>query len=94
MTHNLTAVLTIAYRDVLKFTRDRMRMVTSLIFPVVFISVLGGSLQANLSGQVGYSKETENAGHGLAADGKGWDESQGPHCPARYDGLEAGSLFG
>lgn len=51
----ISAVATIAYRDVAKFLRDRMRMVASLIFPLVFIGVLGGSLQSNLSAEVGYS---------------------------------------
>jgi len=48
------AVLTIAYRDVAKFTRDRTRLVASLIFPVIFVAVLGGSLQANIGDRAGY----------------------------------------
>lgn len=53
--HEMNAILAIAYRDIMKFVRDRMRMVTSLIFPVVFVGVLGGSLQENLSSDAGYS---------------------------------------
>jgi ABC-2 type transport system permease protein len=51
--HNLTAVLTIAYRDFLKFLRDRPRIVSSMAFPLVFVAVLGGSLQSNLGSQAG-----------------------------------------
>ncbi len=50
-----SAILTIAYRDFMKFVRDRTRVMGSLIFPAVFIGVLGGSLQAGLSGSIGYS---------------------------------------
>ncbi len=46
MTHELNAVMAIAYRDLLKFMRDRGRIIGSVIFPVVFIGALGGSLQA------------------------------------------------
>jgi len=37
------AIVAIAYRDVLKFTRDRVRIVSTLIFPAVFIIILGNS---------------------------------------------------
>lgn len=50
----LNAILTIAYRDMIKFLRDRSRIVATFIFPFVFIGVLGKSLQANLSGQAGF----------------------------------------
>ncbi len=48
-------ILTIAYRDLLKFLRDRQRIVFSLIFPFIFIAALGGSLNANLEKDVGYN---------------------------------------
>jgi ABC-2 type transport system permease protein len=51
----LSAILAIAYRDLLKFLRDVPRIVSSLIFPVLFIGVLGGSLQANLGVGAGYN---------------------------------------
>ena len=50
----IDAVLTIAYRDVLKFLRDPVRIVASFAFPVVFVAVLGGSLQGNLGEAAGY----------------------------------------
>ena len=48
------AILTIAYRDVARFVRDRTRLVASLIFPVIFVAILGGSLQANIGLSAGY----------------------------------------
>jgi len=51
----LNAVITIAFRDVTKLFRDRVRFISSLIFPIIFIGVLGGSLQASLGEQIGYS---------------------------------------
>ncbi len=49
------AILTIAFRDYSKFLRDRTRILATFIFPFLFIGVLGGSLQANLGGDVGYN---------------------------------------
>ncbi len=53
--HNLNAILTIAFRDVTKLFRDRPRILASLIFPVIFIGVLGTSLQSNLGSHIGYN---------------------------------------
>ena len=50
----LNAILTIAYRDMAKFLRDRTRLIASLIFPIVFVAILGGSLQANIGLSAGY----------------------------------------
>lgn len=51
----LNAIVVLAYRDLLKFLRDRIRIVSTLIFPVIFIVALGGSLQANLGENAGYN---------------------------------------
>jgi ABC-2 type transport system permease protein len=53
--NEINAVLTIAYRDVMKFLRDKPRIVATFIFPFIFIGVLGGSLQANLGEEAGYN---------------------------------------
>lgn len=45
---NAGAILMIANRDFLKLLRDRARLVGEIVFPVIFIGALGGSLQANL----------------------------------------------
>ena len=49
------ALLTIAYRDFKKFTRDRTRVIGSLVFPAVFIGILGGSLEASIGAAIGYN---------------------------------------
>jgi ABC-2 type transport system permease protein len=41
LSHELSAVATVAYRDVVKLLRDRPRLFASLVFPVVIVGVLG-----------------------------------------------------
>ena len=48
--HDLSAVLAIAHRDVVKLLRDRTRMISDFVFPLIFIGVLGSSLQAGFGG--------------------------------------------
>lgn len=55
MKKEINAVLTIAFRDITKLFRDKTRIVGSLIFPIIFIGVLGTSLQANIGGNLGYN---------------------------------------
>lgn len=43
----VNAMLAIAQRDFMKLLRDPARLVSSLIFPLIFIAVLGGSLQSS-----------------------------------------------
>lgn len=50
----INAILTIAFRDLIKFLRDRSRLVATLIFPLVFVGVLGSSLESNLGDTVPY----------------------------------------
>jgi ABC-2 type transport system permease protein len=51
----LNAILTIAFRDLIKLLRDRTRILMGLIFPGIFIGVLGTSLQQNLGANLGYN---------------------------------------
>jgi ABC-2 type transport system permease protein len=51
----INAILAISYRDLMKLLRDPVRLVSALIFPLVFIGILGGSLQSNLGADVGYN---------------------------------------
>ncbi len=51
----LNAIAAISFRDLLKLLRDPTRMVTTFIFPLIFIGVLGGSLQANFGTSAGYN---------------------------------------
>jgi ABC-2 type transport system permease protein len=52
---DLNAILTIAYRDLLKFLRDRPRIIASFVFPFVFIAILGSSFQASMGSMMGYN---------------------------------------
>lgn len=51
----LNAIITLAYRDLIRFLNDKPRLLISFIFPLLFIGVLGGSLQRNLGENVGYN---------------------------------------
>lgn len=51
----LNAILTIAYRDVMKFFRDRARIVGTFIFPFIFIGILGNSFQSTAGQQLGFN---------------------------------------
>lgn len=56
--HNLNAVFTIAFRDIIKLLRDRTRILASFIFPVIFIGLLGTSMQQNVGGSLNYNYMT------------------------------------
>lgn len=49
------AILTIAYRDVLKFSRDPARLVATLVLPLLFVGLFGEGLQATLGPNLGYN---------------------------------------
>jgi ABC-2 type transport system permease protein len=51
----LSAILTIASRDLLKLLRDRTRLVFTLVFPFIFIVLMGGTLQGNLGRAAGFN---------------------------------------
>jgi ABC-2 type transport system permease protein len=51
----LNAIAAIAFRDVIKLFRDRLRIIATFIFPFVFIGILGTGLQSNLGSNVGYN---------------------------------------
>lgn len=55
MMKEVNAISIIALRDLLKFLRDKPRIIISFIFPLLFIGILGGSLQANLGESAGYN---------------------------------------
>jgi ABC-2 type transport system permease protein len=52
---NTNAIFTIAYRDIAKLLKDRTRIMASFIFPIIFIGILGTSLQQNLADGLGYN---------------------------------------
>ena len=51
---DFNAIIAIAYRDLVKFLRDPIRIISTLIFPFIFIGILGGSFQASLGEGLGY----------------------------------------
>ena len=51
----LNAIVMLAYRDLIRFLNDRPRLLITFIFPILFIGVLGGSLQKNLGSNVGFN---------------------------------------
>ena len=51
----LNAILTVASRDVTKLLRDRSRLVFTLVFPFIFIGLMGGTLQSNLGRAAGFN---------------------------------------
>lgn len=48
------AILTIAFRDLTKLLRDKPRILAGLVFPVIFIGILGGSLSSNIGKSLGF----------------------------------------
>ncbi len=50
MMNNLRGVYTIWYRDILRFWHDRMRMIGSIVFPLLFLFIFG----SGLSGSMGF----------------------------------------
>ena len=70
----LSAVLTLAHRDLIKLLRDRTRIVADFSFPLIFIGILGPTLQA---------------GFGDAATGKMdfWVTSATPERPPHKPGI-------
>jgi ABC-2 type transport system permease protein len=46
--NNLQGIYTIWYRDLLRFRRDKMRMVISLAFPLLFLVVFGSGLSGSM----------------------------------------------
>src|SRR2546423_7843881 len=51
--NELTAVLTVASRDVVKLLRNRSRLAFTVIFPFASVAVMGGMLQGNLGPAAG-----------------------------------------
>ena len=51
----INAVLAIAARDVSKLFRDRPRLIFSVIFPMLMVGLLGGTLQSNLGRAAGFN---------------------------------------
>jgi ABC-2 type transport system permease protein len=51
--HDLRAVRVVWQREMIRFSRDRLRVITSLIQPVLFLFVLGSGLSSLTTGTIG-----------------------------------------
>lgn len=51
----MNAILAISYRDLMKFLRDRARLISSFVFPLLFVGIFGETMQANMGPDVGYN---------------------------------------
>lgn len=54
MRRQLNAIVAIAARDITKLFRDRIRLIFSFVFPLIFIGILGTSLQASVGKSLGF----------------------------------------
>src|SRR3982074_3965035 len=53
--NGMTSVMAIASRDILKFMRDRQRLIGAFIFPFLIMFLMGGTLQLNLGQAAGFN---------------------------------------
>lgn len=53
--NQLNAILAIAYRDFRKFAKDRGRIMATFLFPIIFIGILGTSLQTSFGQFSGFN---------------------------------------
>lgn len=53
--NEVNAIVALAYRDLMRFLRDSVRIVSTLSFPLIFIVILGGSFEAGFGDEMGYS---------------------------------------
>lgn len=52
---DFNATIAIAAREVMNFTRTPVQIIFVLFFPVIFLGILGGNLEQNLGGSVGFN---------------------------------------
>src|SRR6187200_2035017 len=55
MAREMNATFAIAWREVLRAFKSPLSLAFTVIFPILFIGVLGGSISANLSGALPYA---------------------------------------
>ena len=55
MAREMNAMFAIAWREVLRAFKSPLSLAFTVIFPILFIGVLGGSISANLSGALPYA---------------------------------------
>ncbi len=55
LSKSVNAIAIIAYRDILKFFKDKARIIATFIFPIIFIGIMGNSFQASFGSKVGFN---------------------------------------
>jgi ABC-2 type transport system permease protein len=55
MARDLNAVFAIAWREILRAVKSPLSIAFTVIFPILFIGILGGSISQNLSGALPYA---------------------------------------
>ncbi len=53
--NEINAIISIAFRDGIKYVKNPSRLLFSAVFPIIFIGALGGSLDSNLSDPAGFN---------------------------------------
>jgi ABC-2 type transport system permease protein len=55
MARDMNAVFAIAWREILRAVKSPLSIAFTVIFPILFIGILGGSISQNLSGALSYA---------------------------------------
>ncbi len=55
LNRNLNAVIAIAAREVMNFTRTPTQIIIAFVFPIIFLGIMGGNLEQNLGGDVSFN---------------------------------------
>lgn len=51
----VNALTAITAREIMRYVKSPGSIITSIIFPMIFHGIMGGSLSQNLAGSVGYN---------------------------------------
>lgn len=54
LTRELNALNAIASREVMRLIKNPGSLIMNIIFPIIFLGIMGGSLSQNLAGNIGY----------------------------------------
>lgn len=54
LSKEINALAAIIARDIIRFTKSPGSMIANIIYPMIFIGIMGGSLSQNLAGNIGY----------------------------------------
>ncbi len=55
VTKEINALIAISAREILRFIKSPGSIITNIIFPIIILGIMGGSLTQNLAGNTGYN---------------------------------------